>query len=230
MFGSNKSTIFKPVPFGQSGRKRSAPRWLLPLLLGLGLGAGALYYVENSLLPPRLSFAASVALKTKSDEAVATRDAAKAQLSQATELRSAAQSQSLGATEKMNAALTSVEPLKKDIELFLRLAPSDPRGNALAVRAGQFTVAAGKLNHHVLLTREKGTEPFRGAMQLAVLGSLNGKEQTIQLEPTQIDLIAYQHLIGAHPLPGGFTPREVTVKVLQSMKGEAQSVRVFRLN
>ena len=230
MFGNSKSTAFKPVPFGQQRRQVRVPRWLLWLLLGIVIGAAGLYYAQQEYLPPRLSAEESVQFKTKAEEATKERDQMAAQLAQATEKMKVAQAERTGAVDKMNAALASVEPIKKDLDLFLKSMPPDPRGNVMAIRAGNFNAIGGKLNYHVLFTRERaGGEPFRGVMQLFVAGRRAGREDNIVLEPQKLALDGYQHLNGSLPLPDGFIPREIAVKVLKGPGGESVSLRVFRL-
>lgn len=231
MFGSSKSTVFKPVPFGQQRRRQvRVPRWLMLLVLGIAIGSAGLYYIEQEFLPPRLSAEESVMLKGKAEEAVKDRDQMATQLAQATEKLKAAQAERNGAVEKMNSALASVEPMKKDLDMFLASLPPDPRNSALAIRAGNFSSNGGKLNYHVLFTRQTTSgEPFRGVMQLFLAGRRGGKEEHIALDPQKLTLDNYQHLNGSLPLPDGFAPREVTVKLLRGPGGDMVSMRVFRL-
>ena len=61
LFRSNKPVVFDPY----GSRRRSGgplPRWLVILLAGAALGAGALHYVQQNHLPPRLTPAESQAL------------------------------------------------------------------------------------------------------------------------------------------------------------------------
>ncbi len=229
MFGSSKSRAFKPVPFGQSYRRRKGvPKWLLWLVAGMAVGSAGFYYAEKELMPPRLSFIESQSLKSDADKANKARDEMATKLADATSKMKQAQAEKLEATNKMNTALARVDPLKKDLELFLKTLPPDPRGNAVAVRAGLFSSSAGKLNYHVLFTRDKaGSDVFKGALRLVVSGNRGGKEVSIDLPSQDISIEGYQHANGALDLPDGFQAREVSVKLF---RGSAlESLRVFRL-
>jgi hypothetical protein len=230
MFGSSKTSTFKPVPFGQQRRGKAIPRWVWLILSGIVIGAGGLYYVEQHVLPPRLSLPESLSLREGLDQATKSREAMALQLAQATAQMKSAQAEQRVATEKMQQALNNVEPLKKDLDLLLKAVPPDPRGNAIAIRAGVFSASAGKLNYHVLFTRDRASDPtFAGVAQLTVMGSKSGRDATISLEPQSISIQGYQHYSGSLPLPDGMQPREVTVKLLKDAGGAMVSMRVFRL-
>ena len=230
MFGSSKPTVFKPVPFGQQRRRGGVPRWVWVIFTGIATGAGGLYIAQEKLLPPRLSTVESISLRNSEQEAIKSRDQLALQLEQATTQMKSAQAEKAKAVEKMDTALRSVEPLKKDLDLFLKSLPPDPRGNAIAIRAGNFAVAQGKLNYHVLFTRDKpSADPFTGVMQIFVMGSRGGRESTVSLEPQKLSVPGYQHANGVLALPEGMTPREITVKLFKAQGSEIVSLRVFRL-
>ena len=70
--------MFKPVPFEPYGSRRKAvrvPRWLTFLLVGIVLGAGGLFYVQERYMPPRLSPSESAALRTNFEQADTERKA-----------------------------------------------------------------------------------------------------------------------------------------------------------
>jgi hypothetical protein len=229
MFGSSKNSSFKPVPFGQTRRRKGIPRWVWILLSGIALGVGGLYYVEQRVLPPRLSLPESLNLRTNLDQATKSRDDMAQQLAQATAQMKTAQEERRVAVEKMQQALNNVEPLKKDLDLLLKAVPPDPRGNAIAIRAGVFSVAAGKLNYHVLFTRDRASDPaFTGTAQITVAGNKGGRDTSVALPSQPISVGGYQHYSGSLPLPDGMAPREVAVKLLKA-DGAMVSMRVFRL-
>ncbi len=230
MFGSSKNSTFKPVPFGQQRRRKGIPRWVWVLLSGIALGVGGLYYVEQRVLPPRLSLPESLSLRSNLDQATKSRDEMAQQLAQATAQMKTAQEERRVAVEKMQLAVNNVEPLKKDLDLLLKAVPPDPRGNAIAIRAGVFSVAAGKLNYHVLFTRDRANDPaFTGAAQITVAGSKGGRDTSVALPSQALSVAGYQHYSGNLPLPEGLTPREITVKLLKAEGGAMVSMRVFRL-
>src|SRR5215212_7864845 len=78
MLGSSK-----PIPFEPYGRRRSRrglPRWLALMLLGIGLGAGAVLFVQERYLPPRLGAEASARLRESFERADAERQRLQAEL------------------------------------------------------------------------------------------------------------------------------------------------------
>ena len=231
MFGFSKSNAFKPVPFGQSNRRTSVPRWLIWLASGLCIGAAGLYYAQEKLLPPRLSALESMSVRSLADAATKARDAAKVQLSDATIKMKAAQDREARATDKMNQALIGVDPLMKDIDLFIKALPPDPRGNAVGIRAGNFAINSGQLIYHVLFIRDSKIDTkFSGSMQMVAAGSRGGRDVSIDLDMQPIALDHYKHVQGTLVLPAGFTPREVAVKLTKSPSDAIVSQRVFRLN
>jgi hypothetical protein len=233
MFGSSNSRVFKPVPFGASSRHRKGiPSWVWVLALGITIGAAGLYYIQEQLLPPRLNFIESQDLKAKTEAATKAREQMSAELGQATAQLKVAQDERKTAVDKMNIALTSVEPLKKDLDLFLKAIPPDPRGNAIAIRSGTFSSDSGKLMYHLLFTRDrsaKSNAAFKGDVQIIVEGTRGGKNVSTTVQTLPLTLEGYQHLNGSASLPEGFVPREVTVKLAQEKNGAQVSMRVFRL-
>jgi hypothetical protein len=232
MFGSSNSRVFKPVPFGASRHRKGVPSWVWVLALGVTIGAAGLYYIQEQLLPPRLNFIESQDLKAKAETATKAREQMSTELGQATAQLKVAQDERKVAVDKMNVALTSVEPLKKDLDLFLKAIPADPRGNAIAIRSGTFSTEGGKLIYHLLFTRDrnaKNSAAFKGDVQIIVEGSRSGKNVSTTIETLPLSLEGYQHLNGSATLPEGFTPREVTVKLTQEKNGAQVSMRVFRL-
>jgi hypothetical protein len=232
MFGSSNSRVFKPVPFGASRRRKGVPSWVWVLTSGIVLGAAGLYYIQEELLPPRLNHLESQNLKAKAETATKAREQMSSELGQATAQLKVAQDERKVAVDKMNVALTSVEPLKKDLDLFLKAIPPDPRGNTIAIRSGTFSTDSGKLMYHLLFTRDrnaKNSAAFKGDVQLIVEGSRGGKNVSTTIETLALTLDGYQHLNGSAALPEGFVPREVTVKLAQEKNGAQVSMRVFRL-
>ena len=197
MFGFSKSNTFKPVPFGQTRRRGGVPRWLIWSGSGLVVGAAGLYYAQETLLPPRLSALESMAIRSQADAASKARDAAKFQLNEATTKMKGAQEREVKAVDKMNQALVGVDPLMKDIELFIKALPPDPRGNAIGIRAGNFSINAGQLNYHVLFVRDaKSDSKFSGGMQIVAAGSRGGRDVSIDLDKQPVAMDQYKHVHG----------------------------------
>ena len=231
MFGFSKSNTFKPVPFGQTRRRGAVPRWLIWSASGLVVGAAGLYYAQEKLLSPRLSALESMSIRSQADAATKARDVAKLQLGEASSKMKSAQERESNAVEKMNLALVGVDPLMKDIDLFIKALPPDPRGNPIGIRAGNFSVSGGQLNYHVLFVRDaKVDSRFGGTMQMTAAGSRGGRDVSIDLNTQPIALDQYKHVVGTLALPAGFTPREISIKLTKSPSDAIVSQRVFRLN
>src|SRR5512144_1698724 len=79
---------FKPVAFDPYGRRRSAwrvPRWLVMLLLGAAAGVAGVLFVQQQLMPPRLSAAEASALRERLTLAEQDRDRARKDLGATTQ-------------------------------------------------------------------------------------------------------------------------------------------------
>jgi hypothetical protein len=217
----------------------SVPRWLLILLLGIGLGAGGLSYVERNVLPPRLSPGESQALQSRATALETERARLQGEIGRSdAEARTAAQAAAReiasmrAENEKLSADLAaareSVAPLERDVALFTAILPPDPRGGAVAVRAARFANDAGKLDYHVLLTRDaEDGNAFEGVMELVMTGTRGGRDATVTLDPVPVSLERHRHLQGELALPPGFDGRQVTVRVLDRAEGRLMGMRVY---
>jgi hypothetical protein len=239
LFGRNKPVVFDR--YGSSSRRSGfpIPRWLLILMLGIVLGAGGLSYVEREVLPPRLTPAESQELLARASRLESERQRLQGELDRTTaEARTAAQAaaREIASTRAENAKLStalagareSLAPLQRDIALFTAILPSDPRGGAVAVRAASFANNAGKLDYHVLLTRDtKDGNGFEGVMELVVTGARAGRDDTVTLDPVPVSLERYRHVQGELALPPGFDGRQVTVRVLDRAGGRLMGTRIL---
>lgn len=238
LFGRNKPVVFEP--YGSTRRSGfPIPRWLLVLMLGIVLGAGGISYIERNFMPPRLTPAESRTLQTRAQTLETERQALQGELDRTTaEARTAAQTaaREIASTraenEKLSSALAaaraSVAPLQNDLALFLEVLPPDPRGGVIAVRAANFANDAGKLDYHVLLTRDpKESASFKGVMEFVVTGNRGGRTDTVTLEPLPVSVERYRHLRGEVPLPPGFDGRQVTVRILEEAGGRMLGMRVL---
>jgi len=238
LFGRNKPVVFDR--YGSSRRPGfPIPRWLLILLLGVVLGAGGLFHIQKSYLPPRLTPAESQQLQAQAAQLEAERRRLQGELDRTgAEARTAAQTaaRQIASTRAENeklsrelaAARDSVAPLQRDLTLFAEVIPPDPRGGVIAVRAANFANDAGKLGYHVLLTRDpKDGKPFEGVMELVVTGSRGGRADTVTLDPLPVSVEHYRHLQGKLALPPGFEGRQVTVRVLDQAGGRLLGMRVL---
>ncbi|MDE2147034.1 MAG: hypothetical protein KGJ24_10150, partial [Burkholderiales bacterium] len=206
------------------------PGWFWLLLFGAGAGAGGVLFVQQRYLPPRLSAEASAQLRGDYAQADAERLRLRAALAQATrELASArAEAQSLAQAEAASRA--AVAQLQGDLAAAVDALPPDPRGGAVAVRAGQFTAAGGRLAYALVLSSARlaagKTQP--ALLSLTVSGqAASGSEGSVALAPVALALGRQAVARGSLPLPAGFRPRQVAAQVLDHAGGQLLGSRVL---
>lgn len=215
MLGSSKRTVFKPTAYGSSRRKRRIPRWFVLLLTGIALGAGGLLFLQKSYGPTRLTVEQSEQLHYDLNSANADKQRLQAQLSQTSrDLEDVSQKEDkLGKqTGDLQAMVTKLE---KDIALFADAMPPDPRGTSPGIRAAEFSISDGQLNHFVLLMQDKGKEAeFTGTMEFVAAGRYtNGRSGNVELPSQAVSVGRYAYINGSAELPAGFTPRQVTIRI-----------------
>jgi hypothetical protein len=229
MFGSSK-----PVVLERYGRRRSRwrlPRWLVLLLLGVGLGAAGVIVVQERYLPARLSAADSVKLQADFARADADRLRLNGELAQTAQRLDAATADTRKLAEQLAASQAGAEQLREDLVTAIAALPPDPRGGAVEVRAGRLAVKGGALAYELVLTRERaGGKTISGALQFVVTGeSSRGGESSVTLKPVAATLGAQAVLRGSAPLPEGLRPRQVTIQVLDAPGGRLLGMRVLRV-
>jgi hypothetical protein len=226
MFGRSKPVVIDT--YG-SRRRRGVPRWLVMLLIGMAAGAAAVIYVQERILPARLSASESTQLRASFAEADADRQRLQAELAQATRSAeaTAAENKRLGA--ELAASRQSVEQLRDDVAFIAAALPPDPRGGAIEVRAARISRTGSALSYEVALAREGARgKPVAGVMQLTATGdSPRGGETTVNLEPVAVAVSSHQVLRGSTPLPDGFVPRQCTIRVLDRPGGQLLGTRVM---
>jgi hypothetical protein len=223
---------YKPVafePYGSRRRRRGLPRWMWLLATGIALGVAAVLLVQQRLLPPRLSAAASTELRSNLAEAERERDRLQRELSETSARleRTLADKQALDA--ELGGSRATIAALRDDVASVLAALPPDPRGGTVEVRAGRFTVDAGRLVYDLMLSREKaGNQPLQGVVQLVLAGDgSRGSSTSVALKPIAVSLGAYQSLRGSLPLPQDFRPNQTTVRVLDRPDGRQLGMRVM---
>lgn len=227
MFGRSR-----PVTLESYGRRRSRPlmpRWLLLLLLGAALGIGGVIYVQEELLPPRLSAEASARLQSSYDQAEAERQRLGRELTETTQRLESTLAQQKRQADELATSRQTVEQLRSDITALVDALPPDPRGNTVEVRAARFVAQEGQLQYEVILTRDNaGGKPMTGVVQFVVAGeSARGSETTVALDPVALTLGRYESLRGSVALPEGFRARQTTINVLDRPDGRRLGMRVY---
>jgi len=229
MFGSSK-----PIPFEPYGRRRSRrgiPRWLVLLLLGIGLGAAGVLYVQERHLPPRLSAEASAQLRESFERADAERQRLQAELTATSDRLRGTLDENKRLASEVDARGETVQGLQQDIASIVVSLPPDPRNAPVAVRAARFEVEGDMLTYNVVLSRERaGANPFGGVMQLVVASASGRAGDAVTLAPVPVSVGLYQTVRGSLPLPQGFKPRQTTIHVLDKVGGRLMGLRVINVN
>jgi hypothetical protein len=228
MLGSSK-----PIPFEPYGRRRSrfrVPRWLVLVLLGIGLGAGGVLLVQTRYLPPRLSAEASAELRASYERADGDRQRLQAELGTTAErLRGTVEENKRLASEAA-AHAEAMRGLRQDVASLVASLPADPRRAPVAVRAARFEVQGDSLAYDVVLSRERaGANPFGGVMQFVVVGASGRAADTVTLAPVPVSIGLYDTVRGKLPLPKGFKPRQTTIQVLDKVGGKLMGLRVINV-
>jgi hypothetical protein len=228
MFGRSQRAVFKPSVYQPGKRTRRMPRWLVLLLVGIGLGAGGVLFLQANYGPPRLTAEQSEQLQSELNTANLDRQRLRTQLAEAVAQRDANQATRDQASADLEQARARIQALNQEFKIFQDAIPPDPRGTDIGVRSGSFSRDPGKLNYQVLLMRESSDGPaFKGTLNLAVTGVYrNGRSGTIELDPIDVSLGRYQVAQGAADVPENFTPRSVRIQVLDP-SGRQQAMRIY---
>jgi hypothetical protein len=226
MFGRSQAVTFE---YGSRRTRKGVPRWLLVLLTGVAAGGGGLWYLQERVLPPRLTADASAQLRAAYEQADAERTRLAVELKQATQQRDAALAAQQNLTAELSASRASTERLQGDLASVVGQLPPDPRNGAVEVRAARFSAAGGMLAYDVVLTRDRATaKPMPGLMQLVVTGASAQRAQTtVTLKPITLSLGTHEVLRGSLPLPAGFQPQQTTVQILDRTAGKVLGMRML---
>lgn len=227
MFRQPRAVIF--TPYGQRRQRRGLPRWLWLLLAGTALGVATVLWVQERVLPPRLSAEASASLSETLAQTDSERTRLRAELSTATgQLQAALEAKKSLGTE-LATQRNLVQRLQADLASLVESLPPDPRDTPVAVRAARFAVAGGMLNYDIVLTRDRaGSSPLTGLMQLVVTGEPAPRgASSVALKPVPVSMGRLEVLRGSVPLPEGFRPRQTTVQLLDRVAGKVLGSRVW---
>jgi hypothetical protein len=222
--------MFKPVPFDPYGSRRKSvrvPRWLTFLLIGVVLGAGGLFYVQERYLPQRLSPSESATLRANFEQADTERKALKGQLAETSKKLETALAERASTAELLNKERKALEPLRNEIAALVAVLPPDPRGGAVEVRGGHVSTRDGKLDYAVVLTREKAAKPMNAQMKMIVAGEAGkGGESNVAIDPVPVTIGSHEVARGSAALPAGFRPRQATIQIVDGA-GKPLGMRVL---
>lgn len=229
MLGSSK-----PIPFDPYGRRRSRrgmPRWLVLLLLGIGLGAAGVLYVQERHLPPRLSADASARLRQSFERADAERQRLQAELTATVDRLSGTLDENKRLASEVGTRGEAVQRLREDIASLVASLPPDPRNTPVALRAARFEAQGDTLPTTSCCHESTGGKnPFAGVMQFVVAGASGRANDTVTLAPVPVSVGLYDSVRGTLPLPQGFKPRQTTIHILDKVGGKVMGMRVMNVN
>ena len=200
------------------------------MVLGIGLGAAGVLYVQERHLPPRLSAADSTRLRQSFERADGERQRLQGELASTEDRLRATLDENKRLAAEVGARGETVQRLRQDIASLVASLPPDPRNAPVAVRAARFEVQGDTLAYNVVLSREHaGKNPFAGVLQLVVAGASGRASETVTLAPVPISVGLYDTVRGTLPLPQGFTPRQTTINVLDKVGGKLVGMRVMNV-
>lgn len=223
--------LAKPVAFDPYRHRRGTfrvPRWLILLLLGLGAGAGGVLYLQQRVLPPRLSVEDSQRLQAAFAAADADRTRLQQELATLKRQLEVSTTESRRRDEELGAARAAVERQKGEIAVLVAALPPDPRGGDVEVRSARFSASGGQLAYDLVLTRKGASRPMEGQLQFTVAGAAGGRESSVALKPFALSLGVQEVVRGSVKLPADFAPRQTTVQVLDRA-GRPLGMRVLRV-
>lgn len=231
MFGSPKRHVFKPTAYGTTRRPRRIPRWLVLMLTGVVLGAGGLLFLQKSYGPTRLTVQQSEQLHYDLNSANMDKQRLQTDLSRETRTLAEVRSQLESQAAELKTTKEQLEQARKDITMFAQAMPADPRGTSPGIRAASFTSTEDQLNYEFLVMQDQGkTALFQGKVELTVAGRYtNRKSGHIDLPAFDLELERYTHVDGNAAMPEGFTPREVTIKIMRNGSDKVVGTRTIRV-
>ena len=228
MFGKSQRAVFKPSVYQPGQRTRRMPRWLVLLLVGIGLSAGGVLFLQTNYGPQRLTVEQSEQLHSELSAANLERQRLQSQLEETTQQRDANKTGHEKLTSDLAEARSKIDALNKELVLFQDAMPPDPRGGNLGIRSATFKRAPGLLDFQVLVMREERQgAPFKGTLTFSIDGSYpNGRVATITPEGPTLNVDRYDYALGQLKLPEGFTPKVVVLRVMDGAQKQ-QAMRIY---
>lgn len=229
MFGRSQR-VFKPSVYNPGKRTRRMPRWLVLLCFGILLGAGGVLFLQANYGPQRLTVEESETLHSDLNRANQERQQLQASLAEAERQRDAAAASREQTQAQFASYRKTMETVERDIALFQNAIPPDPRGGPIGVRAADWDRQPGNLGYKILIMNDKADAPtFKGTLRLVVEGRYNnGRTNTLTSDPVPFSLDRYVQVAGSYETPAGFTPRQVTIRVMDGSERQ-QAMRIYNI-
>ena len=224
----------KPVAFYSSSRRRHRfrpPRWLVLLLVGIGLGIAGVIFIQERYLPPRISVAAGEQLRNALGSSEAARLKQAAELAETSKRLAASLDERKQVADELTNSRASAGRLQEDLKAIVSTLPPDPRGGVVEIRAGRFAATGTSLNYTLVLSRARaGDAALPAAVQFVVSGDAahgNSTSFTSAAQPISVGSSSIQH--GTLSLPDGLKPRQVAIRVLDRSGGKSLGMRVLEV-
>jgi len=133
MFGQARPVVFDPHRHRRA--RWGVPRWLVLLLLGLATGAGGVLYLQQRVLPPRLSIEDSQRLQAAFGAADAERNKLQQELATLKRQLEVATAESRRRDDELSAARAAVASRARIASTIALCSAADCRGRSAGDRA-----------------------------------------------------------------------------------------------
>jgi len=221
----------KPVVFRSSNgfhRRRSVPRWLILLLVGVVLGAGGVLFVQTSYGPARLTLVESEQLRRELHTTTQDNQRLQEQLAQTQRTQQQTETRAVTAQTELNDARETIAAQQADILALVARLPPDPRGTSPGISAATFRNLDGKLDYQILIVQNANAPAFTGKMTLIVEGIYpNERVVTLDLPPVDVSLNRYGFVTGQANLPATFTARQATIRLTANGQTRTSATRTL---
>jgi hypothetical protein len=224
----------KPVAFYSSSRRRHRfrpPRWLVLLLVGIGLGIAGVIFIQERYLPPRISVAAGEQLRNALGSSEAARLKQAADLEETSNRLAASLKEGRQRADELADSRAATGRLQEDLKAIVSTLPPDPRGGVVEIRAGRFVATGSSLNYTLVLSHGRATEAaLPVSVQYVVSGDAAHGTATVFTSAAQAASVgssSVQH--GTIALPEGLKPRQVAIRVLDRGGSKALGMRVLEV-